>query len=149
MSVGEICNRDVLVAQPSTPVAEAARLMREYHSGTVVVVEDKGAQRVPVGIVTDRDIVVELTAKGVASDALAVGDLMGAELMTAQEEEGIWELIRRMRSRGVRRVPVVNRDGGLEGIVTVDDLLELLADELAGLAAIVAREQARERKTRR
>jgi CBS domain-containing protein len=148
MSVGEICNRDVLVAQSSTPVAEAARLMREYHAGTVVIVEDRGAQRVPVGILTDRDIVLELTAKDMEAGALTAGDLMSADLLTAREEEGIWELIRRMRAQGVRRVPVVNRDGGLEGIVTVDDLLELLAEELAGLAAIVAREQTRERSAR-
>lgn len=149
MSVGEICNRDVVITDRTTTIMEAAQLMRQYHVGNVVVVEDKGDQNVPVGILTDRDIVLEVLAKTVALDTVTVGDVMSSDLITAREQDGVWETIKLMRSRGIRRLPVVNDQGGLEGILAVDDLLELLAEEIADLARVVSREQLREKEKRK
>ena len=127
MAVGEICNREVVITEKSVSVVDAAKLMRSHHVGDLVVVEEKGGRKHPVGIVTDRDIVVEVVAAGVNADALKVGDIMGPEVATVRESEGLFEALRYMRDKGVRRMPVVDREGGLVGILTLDDLLSLLA----------------------
>lgn len=149
MPIGEICNRDVVFVTRSSSILEAARLMRQHHVGDLVVAEERSGMRVPVGLVTDRDLVVEVLAENVDLSTVNVGDIMGAELVTARESDGIYETIQRMRAKGVRHIPVVNSGGGLEGIVAVDDLLSLLADEIMGLANLVVREQTRERTVRR
>jgi len=148
MAVGEICNREVVITEKSVSVVDAARLMRTHHVGDLVVVEEKGGRRHPVGIVTDRDIVVEVVAAGVNPDALKVGDIMGLELATLRESEGLFEALRYMRDKGVRRMPVVDRDGGLVGILTLDDLLSLLAEEMTELAKLVSHERQREATVR-
>jgi CBS domain-containing protein len=148
MSIGEFCNREVVFATRDNTVAQAAGLMRHHHVGDLVVVDEQPGRRVPVGILTDRDLVVEILAKEVAIQDVTVGDLMSADLVSARESDGVYETIQLMRSKGVRRLPVVDAKGGLVGIVSVDDLLELLAEEVSGLAKLSAREQQRERKTR-
>jgi len=149
MSLGELCNRVVVVTTRTTGVDEAARLMREHHVGSLVVVDDTAIGRKPVGIVTDRDIVIEVVAAGVAPDSVTVGDVMAPELVTARESDEPWDTIQRMRAKGVRRVPVVDREGALVGIVTVDDLVETVAEELEGLVKVIGQEQAREARTRK
>ncbi len=149
MAIGEICNREVVIAERSMDVAEAARLMRQHHVGTLVIVEGLEGRRRPVGIVTDRDIVIEVVAAGVAPEALTVGDIMAPDLATVRETEGVFDTIRYMRGRGIRRVPVVDREGWLVGIVTLDDLLGLLAEEMAELARLISREQRHEQEVRK
>ncbi|MEJ2645615.1 MAG: CBS domain-containing protein [Gammaproteobacteria bacterium] len=148
MSVGEICDREVVVTGPDASIAAAARLMREHHVGDVVVVEGAADRPVPVGIVTDRDLVIEVLAEEVAPDSVTVRDVMSDRLLTAREQDGLWESLGRMRARGVRRMPVVDGQGALAGIVTVDDLLDLLAGELADLVKLVGREREREQANR-
>ena len=148
MAVGEICNREVVITEKSASVVDAARLMRTHHVGDLVVVEEKGGRNQPVGIVTDRDIVVEVVAAGVNPDALKVGDIMGSEVATVRESEGLFEALRYMRDKGVRRMPVVDREGGLVGILTLDDLLSLLAEEMTELAKLVSHERQREAAAR-
>lgn len=149
MTVGEFCNRDVVFIRRDESIGEAARLMRTYHVGGLVVIEEKEGRRVPVGIVTDRDLVLEVIAEEVDASKLAVGDIMSFELVTAREEDSLLDAIKHMRSRGVRRIPVVNREGALTGILTVDDLLELLAEQVNDLAGLIQRELKRERERRR
>jgi CBS domain-containing protein len=148
MAIGEICNREVVIAEKALSVREAAHLMRNHHVGDLVVVEERGGRKHPVGIITDRDIVVEVVAPGVNPEALTVVDIMGAELATVRENEGVFEALRYMRSKGVRRMPVVDGDGGLVGIVTLDDLLSLLAEEMTELAKLVSHERQREATAR-
>ena len=148
MAVGEICNRDVVITEKSVSVAEAARLMRTHHVGDLVVVEERGGSKHPVGIVTDRDIVVGVVAAGVNPDALKVGDIMGPEVATVRESEGLFEALRYMRDKGVRRMPVVGSTGGLIGILTLDDMLGLLAEEMTELAKLVSHERQREATAR-
>jgi CBS domain-containing protein len=145
MSVGEICSREVIVTEKSATVTQVAQLMRNEHVGDVIVVENRGGARVPVGIVTDRDLVVQVLAKDVPLDQCAIGDIMSYELVTAKETDGIWETLQRMRTRGVRRIPVVNASGALVGILTADDLVELLGEELSDLAKVIGRQPIRER----
>ena len=149
MPISEICNREVIIVQRETTVHEAAKLMRQHHVGSVVVVEERKGVRVPVGIVTDRDLVVEVMAPDLVQMVITVGDIMGAKLVTVQDGMGIYESIRYMRVEGVRRLPVVDSKGGLIGILALDDLLELLAEELLELSRLVKHEQKKESMTRR
>ncbi len=149
MPVSEICNREVVIVQRHNTILEAARLMREFHVGDVVVVEERGGVKVPVGIVTDRDLVVEIMAPAVDQNVATLGDIMGPELVTVMEHAGVSETIEYMRAKGVRRVPVVGKNGALIGILALDDLLELLAEELLALAKLVRHEQKKEAMSRR
>ncbi|MDO9269902.1 MAG: CBS domain-containing protein [Methylobacter sp.] len=148
MSISDFCNREVVFATRDMSLPEAAQLMREYHVGDLVVVDDVDGKRVPVGIVTDRDIVIEIIAQSLDIAEFSVGDIMGAQLISVQEKDGVFETIRLMRTKGIRRIPVVNQEGGLVGIVSADDILDLLAEEMTELARVVPREQEREAKTR-
>jgi len=148
MSIGEFCNREVVFATRKTNIIEAAQLMRRYHVGDLVVVDEVDGQRVPVGLVTDRDIVVEVVAKDCPAGNCAVESIMSAQLISVEEQAGVITTIRLMRTHGIRRIPVVNGKGGLVGIVSGDDMLDLLADELAQLAKVSPREQVREVRSR-
>jgi CBS domain-containing protein len=149
MAIGEICNREVVVVQRQENILEAARLMRQHHVGDVVVVEERGGVRIPVGIVTDRDLVVEVIATEVDQSAFTVGDIMSPELATIREDAGVFETIEYMRAKAVRRMPVVSESGALVGILALDDLLELLAEELLALAKLARHEQKKETINRR
>ena len=148
MTVGKFCNREVIIAEKNSTVTELAKLMRHHHVGDVVIVDSNGGKVMPVGILTDRDIVIELIACDVALDSVAAGDVMSYELVTAQEEDSIWDTLMHMRAKGVRRVPVVSASGELAGILSVDDLLELFAEELSLLAKVPFREQLIENRTK-
>lgn len=149
MQIGEICTREVVVAQRDTTVLAAAQLMRHYHVGDLLVVEEPDGARVPVGIVTDRDIVIGVIAPELDPKILTLGDIMGQELATAKEGDGVFETIQLMCFKGVRRVPVVDSKGALAGIVSLDDLIEVLAEETAEMARLIAREQQKEQQIRK
>jgi CBS domain-containing protein len=144
MTIGTICNREVITVQRDASVLHAAMLMRQYHVGDVVVIEARNAQCVPVGIVTDRDVVIKLVATELDSAVITVGDIMEPKLTIVKEHSVVLEAIQVMIAKGVRRLPVVDDDGGLVGIVTLDDLLLLLAKEFSTLTKLVAREQKNE-----
>lgn len=149
MTIGNICNREVVFVTRDTTVQAASKLMRQHHVGTVVIVDELAGKRLPVGIVTDRDIVVEVTAVELDPKVITVGDIMAPELITAPESQGILETMEGMRFKGVRRLPIVDREGLLVGIVSIDDMLEVLAEELTDLTRIVSKEQAREVQSRK
>ncbi len=149
MGIGDICNREVVYVNRDVTVNAACKLMRHYHVGSLVVVDDVNAQRVPVGILTDRDVVVEIDAMDLDAKVFTAGDIMSSALVTLQESHGVLETIEIMRFKGVRRMPVVNAEGRLVGIVTIDDLLAVLAEELTDIARIVSREQSHEQQARR
>ncbi|KPJ99753.1 MAG: histidine kinase [Desulfobacterales bacterium SG8_35] len=141
MTVGKFCNREVIVARKDTTVVEVAKLMRNHHVGDVVIVATSGERTRPIGILTDRDIVIELIACDVPLDSVSAGDVMSYELVTAREEDSIWDTLQLMRVKGIRRMPVVNAADELQGILSIDDLLELFAEELNLLAKVPFRGQ--------
>lgn len=148
MSVGEFCNREVVVIGPQEPAREIARLMREQHVGDVLVVEEHNGRRVPVGIVTDRDLVIEVLASESDPSQFQVADIMTRDLLTARDSDDTMATLQRMRNAGVRRMPVVDADGALLGIITVDDFINVFAEQMEDLVRLVSREQLRERKLR-
>lgn len=148
MAIGEICNREVVIVQRDTTIQEAAKLMRSHHVGALVVVREVAGKRHPVGLVTDRDLVIEVLATELDASVITVGDIMLPKPAIVPETTGVFEAIQFMRDKAVRRLPVVDEYGALIGIVTLDDLLSLLADELSQLSTLVERDQTKEINTR-
>lgn len=122
--------------------------MRQHHVGDLVVIEESAGNRVPVGILTDRDIVVSVVSMKLDPSVFAVGDLVFSEIVTIREDQGMFETMQQMRAHGIRRMPVVNEGGGLVGIISIDDLIQLLAEEMNELAKLISPEQAREVQVR-
>jgi CBS domain-containing protein len=149
MNAGEICNREVVVAYRDMGLVEAAGLMRENHVGSLVVVVDRLSERVPVGMLTDRDLTVAVIAKEVDPQPLTVRDVMSTELVTVREQDSMADALRLMRERGVRRLPVLTRSGALAGILTIDDMLDIVAEQLNDVVHAIARERVRETRVRR
>jgi CBS domain-containing protein len=148
MEVGKLCTVDTVCCARDESVQGAALLMRKHHVGDIVVVDDADGARTPAGIVTDRDIVVSVVALGLDPAGLQVGDIMSDDLLTAEEHDDVSTTIERMRLRGIRRVPVVGEGGRLAGIVSADDLLGFLAEEMEDLARISPYQQQHERRVR-
>jgi CBS domain-containing protein len=148
MHIGEISTSEVFYCKRDETVQGAALLMRKHHVGDLVVIEQPDGERLPVGMITDRDIVVSVIALGLDPSSLLTGDIMSDDLLTCSEGDDVYETIERMRLRGIRRVPVVNAHGGLTGIVSVDDLLEFLAEEMTELSRIGPHQQVQERRAR-
>jgi CBS domain-containing protein len=149
MTIGEVCNRNVVCATRDTTVVEAANLMRHNHVGDLVVVEESDGRRTPLGIVTDRDLVVEVVAPGLDPKAIKVGELLIGRLTTVEERARSSDVVRLMATKGVRRMPVVDGAGKLVGIVTIDDLLPQLASQLSELSTLPLRSREREVEARK
>jgi CBS domain-containing protein len=149
LTTGEICTRSVTIAFKQTPLNGAARLMRENHVGCLVVVDEVGGKRTVVGVLTDRDIVTAVVAADLDSSTLHVEDVMSTDLVTAREDDSLIDLMHTMRRKGVRRIPVVGGQDELIGVVTLDDVLDILAQELGLLVAAIDSEGQRERQIRK
>jgi CBS domain-containing protein len=149
MTVGQVCNPNVATIDPGASVVDAATRMRQEHVGNLIVVESRRGAAVPVGILTDRDIVLAVVAKRVAPDSVTVGDAMTRDLLTVREDASIEFALREMRRRGVRRVPVVRAaSGDLVGIIALDDLVQHWATQLGRLADLIRLEQDAETRAR-
>jgi CBS domain-containing protein len=148
MTVNTICNPNVATIGATEGVVDAAVLMREEHVGDLIVVERRGQANVPVGILTDRDIVVAVVAKRVPPDSVTVGDAMTRNLLTIREDASLEFALREMRRYGVRRVPVVRANGDLVGVIALDDLIQHFAVQLGRLSDLIRLEQDAEARTR-
>ena len=148
MSISSLCKRVVVTIHRDATIENAALFMRSSHIGDVVVVDAADTRR-PIGIITDRDIAVEVVAQGLVPAQTTVGSIMSTPVVSLLEEDGFLEALDKMSAGGVRRAPVLDRDGHLKGMVSVDDLVPLLARELAKIGALIRHEQAAEmRKTK-
>jgi CBS domain-containing protein len=143
MSIRSLVQRGAVTIHRQASAEAAASLMRSSHVGDVVVV-DAADTRVPVGMVTDRDIVVKVVAEGLRPSQTLVGSIMSHPVVTVREEDGFIQALDKMSARGVRRAPVVDGDGRLHGLISVDDLVPLLARELAKIGALIRHGQAAE-----
>ncbi len=141
MRARDVCNPEVAVISRDATLLEAARRMREYHVGTLILVADEDEERPrPLAILTDRDIVVGPVAEGVVDiGILGVSGLPHRDLVTVSAADPLDAVLCRMVDAGVRRVPVVDDDGRLVGICSLNDLLEALVDQLNDLVAVIGR----------
>lgn len=146
MNVGNYCTRDVIITDTDSNILEVTKLMRNHHVGSVVIVSRSNDGVRPVGIITDRDIVVEVLAKDVQLDSITVEDVMSRSPILAREDDDLFTTMETMRLRGIRRIPVVDSLGLLAGILTTDDLLEIIYEEVGNIVSLVSHEQKQEQK---
>jgi CBS domain-containing protein len=140
MEVGTLCQRLVFTIRRSDEVTRAAQLMREKHVGYLVVVELDPLAR-PVGVLTDRDIVVGVVAREVDPKALRVGDIMTVNIITARESDSVEAALQKMREFGVRRLPIINDRGELVGILAMDDVLKVIAGNAQQVLNVIRNER--------
>lgn len=149
MGIGNFCTRDVVTVAPDATIVEASALMRQHHVGAVVIVEKTANGQLPRGLLTDRDVAVEVVALGMPPETLKVSEVVQRPVTSVRDDAGYAETVRLMSVNGVRRMPVVDAGGKLVGIITVDDILRQLAAPLVALSDLVERERHFEQATRR
>ena len=142
MHIGQICTRSLVTCNRDTSAAELARKMRDQHVADVLVVEERGGRFTPVGLVTDRDLVVEVIARDRDPGQVRAAELMCTDLETALDSEFVYDAIWHMRKRQILRLPVVDAHGALVGVLTADDVAEFLASELTEVARLRKRNPA-------
>jgi CBS domain-containing protein len=147
MTVGSICTRTVVAVPKGESIVDVAKRMRMLHVGTVIIIEDRNGKHFPVGILTDRDIVLSVVASEPQHlPSVLVRDAMDNDLLTAREDTSLTDALTMMQERGVRRLPVVDREGALVGIVSADDVIRFLAEELHQVVQLMNREAQVERR---
>ena len=140
MSLKKIATKKVITISPEATVQEAAMKMRDHHVGDLVVVKTEGQQSKPVGILTDRDIVMSTTAFGVVPSSVSVGDIMAPTLAEARTTDSLYHVLNLMKENGIKRVPLVSSSGVLEGIVSSEDIIAALASDLMDLTKTTERQ---------
>jgi CBS domain-containing protein len=137
MNVSRIYTRDVVTVSRSTSLKEAARLMATWHIGSLVITDDPPAERRAIGIVTDRDFVIQAVAAGADPSQVTVGHVISPRLASIDENSEAYEALKRMANLGVRRLAVTADGGGIVGILSFDDLVDALAVEMSDLARVI------------
>jgi CBS domain-containing protein len=148
LTAGAACNRKVASAERGLSVAQAAQRMRDSHVGCLVVVDQSGAGPLAVGVLTDRDIVTAVVAKEIDPGAVSVGDVMSRELVTGSEQDSLLDVLRTMRRKGLRRLPITTPAGVLVGLLALDDVVAIMAEQMNTLARTIDTGQRRERQLR-
>ena len=128
--LNEVINKNVVTIAPTAAISEAAYLMMNEDIGALVVIDSETR---PVGIITDRDLVVSVMAENVNPDEIIVDEIMSKDPVTVDEDTDIFEMLSILSENSIRRLPVT-RGGKLKGIVSVDDLIVVVATELVNLA---------------
>jgi len=148
LTAGDLCTRETVCVPRTASLTAAARLMRERHVGSLVVVDERPAGRVPAGVITDRDLVTGVLAPDVDVHALRVEDVMSTEPVVAQEQASMLDALALMRSKGVRRVVITDTQGMLQGVLALDDLIEVVSEQLQAVARALASGLGREQRSR-
>ncbi len=140
MTIASICTQKVITVDREIDIAAAAGVMRDNHIGYLIVTDGRSGGATPIGVITDRDMVVKVMAKDVDPHTLTVGDVMTPEPLTAADDDGISETLRRMRRLGVRRVPVVGPGGKLSGVLSIDDVVDHVVGQLSEVSGSIRNE---------
>lgn len=149
MNVGQFCKRAVVTVDAGAGIGDASHVMRDEHVGFLVVVNEGDPARRPVGVLTDRDIVLQIIARDVSPQSVTVADVMTAKPMIATESDDLNDLMQAMRLAGIRRVPVVDARGALSGVIAMDDALDVVAGLLCDICGSIRNEQRQEWQARR
>lgn len=120
--------------------------MRKHHVGDIVVIKEDQGKRIPIGIITDRDLILEVMAPGLQIEKLTVRDIVVSSLCSIHEKKSIFDALELMKEKGFRRLPVVGDDDALIGIITVDDIIELFTEMIGSMAEVIKRQQKQEIK---
>ena len=137
MSVDTICKREIVTVDAGASLTSAALLLRSRHVGALVVTVAKGESEHAVGLLTDRDIAVEVVARGLDPNEVKVEQVASRHLASVPGSAGLGEAIAEMERAGVRRLLVTGPDGRLSGFLSSDDVLDALASELKGLSKAI------------
>lgn len=148
MKVGEYCKHAVSSIRTGADAAAAAQLMRDEHIGFLVVYRDDDELRKPVGVLTDRDLVLGVMARDVDPHGVTVGDVMTRQPLIANETDEFPDMLQAMRMAGVRRVPVVDGRGALVGIIAIDDAIDVITGLMCEIAGSIKSEQRQEWRSR-
>jgi CBS domain-containing protein len=145
--------RDIAVHTPAIALASetitaCAKRMHAEHVGCLIVVEKNDGSQFPIGMLTDRDITIEVVAFGLDPQALTAGDVMSEKPAVVEEDDDLLDVLARMRERGARRLPVTRPDGALAGVIALDNVLEALGEQLDGMIGVLKAQQTRELRTR-
>jgi CBS domain-containing protein len=145
--------RDIAVHEPVTARANesigiCARRMHDEHVGCLVVVEPNDGSDFPVGMLTDRDIAVEVVAFGLDPATITAGDVMSEKPVVVEEDDDLLDALTHMRERGVRRLPVVRPDGALAGMIAFDNVLEAIGEEIDGMLGALRAQRTKELRLR-
>ena len=148
MKVGEYCKRAVVAINGKADAAAAAQLMRNEHVGFLIVYRDGDELQRPVGVLTDRDLVLAVMARDVDAHAVTVEDVMTPQPLIADENDALSDLLQAMRMAGIRRVPVVDVRGALVGIIATDDALDIITSLMCDITGSIKHEQRQEWRAR-
>ena len=144
MKVKHIYSHNVIRTPRSLSLERLAVLMRRHHVGAVLVTEGEPSENQAIGIVTDRDLVLQAMAEGIGPREATVGDVMTPSVVSVSENADIHEALETMGVRGIRRLGVATGEGVLVGIVSFDDIVDALGTELTSLAGVIRSERVRE-----
>jgi predicted transcriptional regulator len=148
MKVGEYCKRAVVTIASSADAADAAKLMRSEHVGFVIVYREGDVLQRPVGVLTDRDLVLGVMAREVDPHSVTVDDVMTRQPLIANDSDELGDMLQAMRMTGVRRVPVVDVRGALIGIMAIDDAIDVITGLMCDIAGSIKSEQRQEWRAR-
>jgi len=135
MLLGNLMTKEVIVVTPEKSVSFASKLMKNEGVGSVVIVD---RWRKPIGILTDRDIVVRVIAEGLNPDEVSTGEVMTQKVVCGKRADRIFDAVRKMAERGIRRLPIVDSENQIVGIISIDDLMAVLITEMSNLAVAIA-----------
>jgi CBS domain-containing protein len=148
MRVGDYCKHGVVTVSGTANVAEAARTMRDEHVGFLIVVDEGDPTRRPLGVITDRDIVLQICARDVDPKSVTAADIMSRQPLVATEADDLNEVLQAMRMAGFRRIPVLSASGTLTGVMAIDDAIDIVAGLLVDICGSIRNEQRQERRVR-
>ena len=148
LKIRDVAVRPAVTARLDEAIGTCARRMHDERVGCLVVVEDSDGVELPVGVLTDRDIAIEVVAFGLDPSTMTAGDVMTDQPAVVDEDDDVLDALQRMRERGVRRLPVVRPDGALTGVVALDNLMEALGQEFDGVVSVMRAQRTRELRAR-
>ena len=144
MKIGEYCKRAVVTIASNADAADAAKLMREEHVGFLIVHREGDELQKPVGVLTDRDLVLGVLARDVDPHSVTVDDVMTRQPLIANDTDELNDLVEAMRMAGIRRVPVVDVRGAVKGIIAIDDVIDVITGLMCDISGSIKSEQRQE-----
>ncbi len=148
MSVSQYCDKKISTLTQDSSILEAAQLMRTNHVGEVIIVQRQQGKTVPVGLITDRDLVIEIIAMEIDIDKITLGSIMCLELITVNHDSSLKQALELLQTNGIRRAPVVDSKGALFGIIAIEGILKVLSQDMTKVLKLFNNERRIEKQFR-